>query len=90
MFLFQSIPFGTQIVDLVEHSFQEGFGRGRRDPCPLELADFAPLPMNLDPHPLNFGPDEFKLHALKPSQSAGGQPWSAGLPVGEAATDSTI
>jgi hypothetical protein len=28
----------------------------------LELADFAALPLDLDPHPLNCRPDEFKLH----------------------------
>jgi hypothetical protein len=90
LFLFQSVPFGTKFVDLVEHSFQEGFGRGRGNPCPLELSDFAPLPLDLDPHPLNFGPDEFKLHVLALSQFAGGQRGSAGPPVREAATGSTI
>jgi hypothetical protein len=53
LFLFQSLACGTKFVDLVEHSFQEGFGGGRGDPCPLELADFAPLRVNLNPHPLN-------------------------------------
>jgi hypothetical protein len=60
----------THLVDLVQHSFQEAFGRGRRNPYPLQLADFAPLPVNLNPHPLNFGPDGFKLLDL-PADSCG-------------------
>jgi hypothetical protein len=90
LFLFQPITFSTQIVDLVEHSFKEGLGRRRRDPCPMQLADFAALPQDLDPHPLDLGPDEFKLHALALSQSAGGQQWSVAIPVREVAAGSTI
>jgi hypothetical protein len=54
LFLFQSLACGTKFVDLVEHSFQEGFSGGRGDPCPLQLADFSALPVDLDAHPLDF------------------------------------
>jgi hypothetical protein len=58
----------------------------------LKLSDFAPLPVDLGAHPLDFGSELVKLHDVlvqpEPSQSAGAQPSPAGLPFPEAASDS--
>jgi hypothetical protein len=53
---------GTHPIDAGEHSFQQGFGRGRGYAGPLKLPDFAALPMNLGAHSFNFGSKLIKLH----------------------------
>src|SRR5579862_4975135 len=53
----EPVPLGTHPVDVVEHSFQQRLGRGRRYASPLKLVDFAALPMDLGAHPFDFGSD---------------------------------
>jgi hypothetical protein len=47
----------AKLVDLVEHSLQECFGRGSQNPCPLKLPDFAASAVHLRAHPLHLAPE---------------------------------
>jgi hypothetical protein len=51
------VPLDAHPIDFGQHSFQQGFGRGRGNARPLKLADLAALPVDLGAHPLDFGPE---------------------------------
>ena len=57
MLFFEPVSFAAQLINLVEHSFQERFCRCSGNPSPLKLADFAALTLNLGAHSLDFVPD---------------------------------
>jgi hypothetical protein len=87
------VALHTHPIDLGQHSFQQGFGRGRGNACPLKLADFAALSVDLGAHPLDFGSEMVKLHGIlvqpRPFRSGAAKPSSGGLPFPEAAGGST-
>ena len=64
-FFLELVPLGTHPINVGEHSFQQGFGRGRGDARALKLADFAALAVDLRAHPLDFGSELIKLHVAK-------------------------
>jgi len=47
LLLLEPVSFGTKLVDLVEHPFQQRFSRNRRNPGSQKLSDFTALTMNL-------------------------------------------
>jgi hypothetical protein len=57
------VPFNAKRIDLIQHSLQEGFGRGRGYPGPLQLADFTALTPYLRPHVLDFVSDVIQSHS---------------------------
>jgi hypothetical protein len=93
LFFLELVPLLAHAVDIREHSFQQGFGRGRGYASPLKLADFAALPVDLDAHSFDFGSEVIKLHGIlvqpKPFRSGAARPSSGDLPFREAASDST-
>src|ERR1700737_5381440 len=50
------VPFGAHLVNLVAHSFQQGFGRRCGDARSGQLGDFPPLAGALDPPSFNLRP----------------------------------
>jgi hypothetical protein len=85
LLFFEPVSFAAQLINLVEHSFQERFCRCSGNPSPLKLADFAALTLNLGAHSLDFVPDSLKLHRVlarpKPVRSAGGPLLLGGPPA---------
>jgi hypothetical protein len=60
----ESLALSAEPVDSVEHSIQQGFGRGGGYSGTLELLDLSALPMNLQAHVLDLGPNKFDIWHL--------------------------
>jgi len=62
----RTFPLVGHSIDFGQHSFQQGFGRGRGDARALKLADYAALPVDLGAHPLDFGSEVVEVWHGRP------------------------
>ena len=66
----EAISFLAEVIDFAEHSAEEQFGRGCRNPGPLKLENFLPLSKHLNAHVFDFSPDEVEVCHV-PSRESG-------------------
>jgi hypothetical protein len=64
----ETITFGAEFIDLVEHTIEQRFSRCCRNAGALQLPDLAALTVNLRAHALNLATDEIDIrHVLSPN-----------------------
>jgi hypothetical protein len=64
---FQPVPFGAQLIDLIEHPVEQSLCRAGWYPRALELPDLTPLPVHLSPHAFDIAPNEINIwHRRQP------------------------
>jgi hypothetical protein len=66
----EPVPLDAEPVNRIEHSIEQGLGRGGGDSGPLELPDLPALPINLCAHTIDFCSNMFDVrHGPKPGKA---------------------